>query len=247
MKVQAPREDGPLQLFVAIQARLDRAGPQGQKRRRVSSAADMELPNFSSSDCPATFAIDASPSQLLEMALTRVAEMESVTSTLTQRVNQAYFALGKAYVRFGKHAFAHCPPPDSTAFHGLVFGSATVAMRAMAAGSASRCVSEAGLKKKLERARKFWIVVNCFGERALELVDLLCVSRLDKVSFCRLRQMAQTLSSLRMVADVGDADHLHRVELPDADDRVQATGEPRDKLSLERGSACRSEAVHQKA
>ncbi|PWN18372.1 hypothetical protein BCV69DRAFT_71132 [Microstroma glucosiphilum] len=142
------------------------------------------------------------PSYVLASALSNVAETESIGMNLTHRINQAYFRLGEAYVNFGKSTFESCPAPDSTAFHALVFGSAVVAMRAGASEQVDQTVSEAGLKKRLERARRFWFVVQCLDERVLELVDILCVSRLDKISFVRLRQMAQTLSSLTLASRV---------------------------------------------
>ncbi|CAO1637606.1 unnamed protein product [Jaminaea pallidilutea] len=189
-------KDVDLELFVAIQRRLSEESVHGHKRRRYSNSlasAQQAVSRDVSTEPPSD---SNNPSHGLAAALLGVAETESVVRKLTHRVNRAYFELGKAYVAFGRCTFSSCPPADSAAFHTLVFGSAIVALRATVGDGMARDSPEAGLKKKLERARKYWIVVECFGERALELVDLLCVTRLDKVSFARLRQIAQTISAL---------------------------------------------------
>lgn len=141
------------------------------------------------------------PSAGIAAALDSVDRAEAVAREFGSRVARAYYLLGEAYVEYGRRTFDQCPLPSTTAFHKLVFGSALLSLRALHGPARS---SASGLKKKLERARKFWILVSIFGEPVLLLTDHITVSRVDRLSFVALRRIGEMAAS-EAVGDQGVA------------------------------------------
>ncbi|PWN24351.1 hypothetical protein BDZ90DRAFT_276394 [Jaminaea rosea] len=183
--------DTDTEFFLRLQQSISDEPPidvEHAKKRRFDSVDSEVQGQDGAGASPVGPRPNTTPTQQLASALTDVGQAEATSLTVTHRVNRAYYDLGAAYVHFAELTFDSCPSASSSTFHQLVFGSVVVAIRAMAAEPALQTMSEAGLKKRLERSRKFFVLVECFGRGVLGLVPLVCVTRLDKLSFASIRR-----------------------------------------------------------
>ncbi|CAO1639528.1 unnamed protein product [Sympodiomycopsis kandeliae] len=154
------------------------------------------------------------PSARIAAALDGVDRVEAVARDVNSRVARAYHLLGEAYVEYARRTFDQCPSPSTTAFHRLVFGSALLSLRALHGPVKS---STSGVKKRLERARKFWILVSIFGEPVLLLADQITVSRIDRLSFVSLRRISEMAVSHAVGERDAERISLASSKAPDAD------------------------------
>ena len=136
------------------------------------------------------FATEHNPSASILSALVDVQQAENVALRFSERISRSYARLGDAYIAFGQASFPGCPHPSSPKFHKLVFGLVVTVLQAQPQGLH---ISDFALRKRLERARKFWIVVDMLGEGALAVVEEVNVSALDRTSFDKLARLNELL------------------------------------------------------
>lgn len=210
--------DSDTEFFLRLQQSMCDEPPVGaehaRKRRFDSAETEVQGQDRAGASSAGPRAI-TTPTQQLACALTDLGQAEATALTVTHRVNRAYYDLGAAYVHFAELTFDSCPSASSSSFHQLVFGSVVVAIRATAAEPALQTMSEAGLKKRLERSRKFFVLAECFGRRVLGLVQQVCVTRLDKLSFASIRRYtafasARDFGMTAMTDGSGGTEHLSR-------------------------------------
>lgn len=112
--------------------------------------------------------------------LGQLLDRETEHMTATKRVYEAYAQLGRCFVRLvAQNSDGNPPSPDTKAFHQAGFA---IMERAMEGWSRRAELSQPGLIKRLERARKIFLLERCFGEQVLDS-DALTMRLVDRTTF----------------------------------------------------------------
>lgn len=118
--------------------------------------------------------------------LGQLLDRETEQRSATRRVYEAYAQLGRCFVRLVAQNSDGTPPsPETKAFHQAGFA---IMERAMEGWSRKEELSQSGLIKRLERARKIFLLERCFGEHVLDSTAL-TMRLVDRTTF-------QTFSTL---------------------------------------------------
>jgi len=141
------------------------------------------------------------------MLLRDVEMSERQLGVASTKVNCAYFALGQVYMQVAKDRFgAVVPNISSTAFHKIAFPYF------MDIVSSTVTTGRAGMKKKMERARKFFALVELFGANVVSFTSAVNVFQVDKLTFKMLLLLQSELAPLvrRLREKIEKHEHVHK-------------------------------------
>ena len=129
----------------------------------------------------------------LRANLEAILQGEKEQDKLGKRVNEMYFALGSTYVAWARKLVPSLP---DTAIASRSFSKVALPAVVTAYAHAHTIPPLFGLKKKLERARKFFILGSLFGTDIFLEKPFLTVAWVDKIAFHVMQVPEENLAQL---------------------------------------------------
>ncbi|PWN86713.1 hypothetical protein FA10DRAFT_263215 [Acaromyces ingoldii] len=139
-------------------------------------------------------------SSRVSLALRSLGHAESLHYGASQDVNSRYFEFGHAYANLiVSSATSSLDYVASKGFH----DEAYPALLKILQNQRSEPANYAGLRKRAERARKFFIVAHLFGISILERAELINVSKIDTITFAMLSSiMANHMDMVQRIKQI---------------------------------------------
>ncbi|PWN86456.1 hypothetical protein FA10DRAFT_57679 [Acaromyces ingoldii] len=133
-------------------------------------------------------------------ALRSLGHAESQHYGASQDVNSKYFEFGQAYADLiVSSATSSLDYVASKAFHDEAY---PVLLRILQ-NQRSEPANYAGLRKRAERARKFFIIAHLFGISILERAELINVTKIDTITFAMLSSiMANHMDMVQQIKQI---------------------------------------------
>jgi hypothetical protein len=135
--------------------------------------------------------------RLLEV-LRSVIKMENTSEEATSQVAYEYFRLGKEYVEYISAKEDSAPPVHSQSFHRVALPHLALITKALTKSELTR----AALLKRLERARKVWLLAKLFGNEILTAKAVANISFLDTVPFTVFGDLATSETETPFVTEI---------------------------------------------
>jgi hypothetical protein len=130
--------------------------------------------------------------------LRSVMKMETTSEQASCRVAYEYFRLGKEYVEFIKNKEDNLPQIHSQSFHRVALPHLALVTKALTKST----LTHSALLKRLERARKVWLLANLFGKEILTAKAVASISFLDTVPFTVFGDLSTSDTELTFVAQI---------------------------------------------
>lgn len=140
---------------------------------------------------------DLSGESLLDI-LQSVMQMETMSEQAACRVAHEYYRLGREYVKYISTKEDSPPPVHSQSFHRVALPHLALITKALTGSM----LTHAALLKRLERARKVWLLTSLFGNGILTAKAVANISFLDTVPFTVFGTLATSATEAQFVADI---------------------------------------------
>jgi hypothetical protein len=135
--------------------------------------------------------------RLLDL-LRSVMKMEVNSEEASCRVAYEYFRLGKEYVEYISAREDNPPPVHSQSFHRVALPHLALITKALTKST----LTHGALLKRLERARKVWLLANLFGKDILTAKAVASISYLDTVPFTIFGDLATSNTETTFVTEI---------------------------------------------
>jgi hypothetical protein len=157
---------------------------------QVKDAMSLEGPSSLTPQSP-------SGDRLLDL-LRSVMKMEVNSEEATCRVAFEYFRLGKEYVEYINARENKPPPVHSQSFHRVALPHLALITKALTKST----LTHSALLKRLERARKVWLLANLFGKDILTAKAVANISFLDTIPFTIFGDLATSNTETAFVTEI---------------------------------------------
>ena len=135
--------------------------------------------------------------RLLDL-LRSVMNMEVNSEQASCRVAYEYFRLGKEYIAYIDAREDNPPPVHSQSFHRVALPHLALITKALTKSS----LTHSALLKRLERARKVWLLANLFGKEILTAKAVANISFLDTIPFTVFGDLATSTTETAFVTEI---------------------------------------------
>jgi hypothetical protein len=175
-------------LQLAAESHVFQSGevPEGQSEDGMSLEGASSVPPQSTSG-----------DRLLHL-LRSVMKMEDISEEASCRVAYEYFRLGTEYVEYINAKEDSPPPVHCQSFHRVALPHLALITKALTKST----LTHSALLKRLERARKVWLLVSLFGKDILTAKAVANISFLDKIPFTVFGDLATSSTETKFVTEI---------------------------------------------